>query len=97
MHVQFVYYVFDDDQDNDVVRGLKATVLRNVGDPVSPLIELERIPNQIDYVDWENISTSRLVEIGVFDYDGPREKYLNRLMPVFDDNYKMARFGRYED
>ncbi|MFG5379721.1 hypothetical protein ACEWPN_00805 [Yoonia sp. R2-816] len=65
-HAQTAYYVFDDDGDADVVRGLKIGVLRLHGDPVAPTIELRRV-KMPEGLEWSSVGDQTAIEIGIVD------------------------------
>lgn len=94
-HMQLVYYIFDDDHNNEVIRGFKPTVLRSTCDPVVPVVELERVTTKP--IKWDDIDDSGLVQIGTFDAVGDLEKYTDRLKPNYDQNFNMYRVTTYRD
>lgn len=103
LHAQTVYYVFDDDGDADVIRGIKIGALRMDGDPVAPVIELQRIKGTILPVNWSEIANSKDVEIGVFSpnsqlvgVDSHLKKIAERLEISPDSESHMLRVSTYK-
>lgn len=91
-HVQAVWYILDDDNDPNLIRGVKVTSLRNEGDPAAAVVELKKVP-ELNYTDWSEITTSAAVEIGVFD-ESSIDFDLSRLNPDASDKFNMLVVNR---
>lgn len=89
-HVQSVYYILDDDNDANRIRGIKSTFLRHEGNPASCVIELNRI-NNLKYTQWRRLLENDNVQIGVFDPVDIDTDLLERLEVSADDRFKVLR------
>ena len=89
-----VWYILDDDNDIEVIRGIKSTSLRNVGDPASAVIEMHRIAGY-ETDDWTDLASDLPVPLGVFDPD-QLEGDVERLKPTISPEFKMLRVTREE-
>ncbi|MEM6411890.1 MAG: hypothetical protein AAF683_10195 [Pseudomonadota bacterium] len=104
-HVQLAYYVLDDDEDAEIVRGIKVTGLRYARDPAAAVLHLERLSNsEIDVTNWHTVYEYPEIDIGMYDVSNTSSpkaqklrEYQNLLEPVSDENYRMVSVGRWFD
>ncbi|MCF6445702.1 hypothetical protein [Nereida sp. MMG025] len=104
-HMQMVYYILDDDDDANVVRGLKVTGLRYQRDPAAAVLHLERrTDSKLNVTNWEQVYKEPGLEIGMIDVRTKSSvvrpdllKYKELLNPSPDESYQMVSVGRWFD
>lgn len=89
-HVQSVYYIFDDDNDANRIRGLKSTFLRHEGNPAGCIIELNRVVD-LKHTQWRRLLENDNLQVGVFETDEIDPELLERISVKQDDNFNVLR------
>ena len=90
--VRPIWYILDDDNDIEIVRGIKPTSLRNEGDPAAAVVEMRRLG---DYHadDWMNLSVRCPIDVGIFEAEELPNSH-KRLRPTISQEYSMLSVNR---